>query len=59
MPFAVDWPLLCMVIRGRQKISQRMHVVSREGLIKMKKIASRPQDIADIDALYRLLPPEL
>ena len=37
--------------------SQRMHVVSRDGLIKMKQVASSPQDLADIDALSRLYPP--
>jgi hypothetical protein len=29
-------------------------VVSKNGLITMKKVAGRPQDIADIDALRRL-----
>ena len=29
-------------------------VVSKKGLITMKSVAGRPQDIADIDALRRL-----
>lgn len=29
--------------------SQRIHVVSIDGLIRMKQVASRPQDLADID----------
>lgn len=41
----------------RLKDELLMHVVSRDGLIRMKQIASRPQDLADIDALSRLLPP--
>ncbi len=31
----------------------KLSVVSREGLIALKEIAGRPQDIADIDALTR------
>lgn len=53
-------PIFADVWESRQAIefeSQRMHVVSCDGLIKMKQIASRPQDLADIDALSRLLPP--
>jgi hypothetical protein len=33
--------------------SQRIQVVSRDGLIKMKRSASRPQDLADIDAISK------
>ena len=54
-------PVFADVWESRETIefeSQRMHVVSRDGLIKMKQIASRPQDLADIDALSRLLPPK-
>jgi hypothetical protein len=29
-------------------------VVSKKGLVTMKNVAGRPQDIADIDALRRL-----
>lgn len=39
---------------GRQKIGWRegiTSVVSREGLIKMKSLAGRPQDLADIEKL--------
>ena len=53
-------PVFADVWESRETIefeSQRMHVVSRDELIKMKQIASRPQDLADIDALSRLLPP--
>ncbi|HEX8564583.1 MAG TPA: DUF6036 family nucleotidyltransferase [Pyrinomonadaceae bacterium] len=38
----------------REKIDflgNRLSVVSREGLIKMKRLASRPQDLADIERL--------
>ncbi len=54
-------PVFADVWESREAIefeSQTMHVVSRDGLIKMKRIASRPQDLADIDALSRLLPPK-
>lgn len=54
-------PIFADVWESREAIefeSQRMHVVSRNGLIRMKQIASRPQDLADIDALSRLLPPK-
>ena len=53
-------PVFADVWESREAIefeSQRMHVVSRDGLIKMKQVASRPQDLADIDALSRLYPP--
>ena len=30
---------------------QRLKIVSKEGLIKMKQVSWRPQDLADIDAL--------
>lgn len=33
---------------------RRVPVVSRRGLIKMKRLAGRPQDLADIEALERL-----
>jgi hypothetical protein len=39
---------------GREEIEfmgQRLFVVSRDGLIKMKRQAGRPQDIADIERL--------
>ncbi|MGH9947157.1 MAG: hypothetical protein ACRD6X_08165 [Pyrinomonadaceae bacterium] len=42
------------VWRGREMIEfegQNLYVVSREGLIKMKKQAGRPQDLADIHRL--------
>jgi cellobiose-specific phosphotransferase system component IIB len=32
-------------------LGSRLSVVSREGLIKMKKLAGRPQDLADIERL--------
>ena len=32
-------------------LGKRLWVVSREGLIKMKRLASRPQDLADIERL--------
>ena len=53
-------PVFADVWESREAIefeSQRMHVVSRDGLIKMKQVASSPQDLADIDALSRLYPP--
>jgi hypothetical protein len=39
---------------GREEIEflgEKLFVVSREGLIKMKRQAGRPQDLADIDRL--------
>jgi hypothetical protein len=39
---------------GKEKINFMGHelaVVSRKGLIKMKRLAGRPQDLADIDRL--------
>ena len=42
------------VWQGREEIEfmgQRLFVVSRGGLIKMKRQAGRPQDLADIDRL--------
>ena len=33
---------------------QRLKVVSKEGLITMKQLSGRPQDLADIDALNRI-----
>lgn len=42
------------VWQGREEIEfmgQKLCVVSREGLIKMKRQAGRPQDLADIDRL--------
>ncbi len=42
------------VWNGREEIEfmgQSLFVVSREGLIKMKRQAGRPQDLADIDRL--------
>ncbi len=42
------------VWQGREEIEfmgQKLFVVSREGLIKMKRQAGRPQDLADIDRL--------
>jgi hypothetical protein len=47
-PFVED------VWEGRQEIEfmgQRLYVVSRDGLIKMKQQSGRPQDLADIDRL--------
>jgi len=32
-------------------LGSKLSVVSREGLIKMKRLASRPQDLADIERL--------
>ena len=55
-------PVFADVWETREDIeleSQRIHVVSIEGLIKMKQLASRPQDLADIDALSKLSPPKL
>ena len=34
--------------------TQSLKIVSKEGLITMKEVAGRPQDIADIDALRRM-----
>lgn len=34
--------------------AQRLKVVSKNGLISMKEVAGRPQDLADIDALRKL-----
>lgn len=34
--------------------AQSLKIVSRNGLITMKEVAGRPQDLADIDALRRL-----
>lgn len=42
------------VWEGREKLDfmgEQLFVVSREGLIKMKRQANRPQDIADIERL--------
>lgn len=42
------------VWEGREKIDflgNRLSVVSRKGLIKMKRLAGRPQDLADIERL--------
>ena len=42
------------VWKGREKIDflgSKLSVVSREGLIKMKRLAGRPQDLADIQRL--------
>ena len=33
--------------------TQTLKIVSKQGLITMKEVAGRPQDIADIDALLR------
>jgi len=32
-------------------LGRKLFVVSREGLIKMKRLAGRPQDLADIERL--------
>ncbi len=34
--------------------NQSLKVVSKQGLISMKEVAGRPQDLADIDALRRM-----
>ena len=34
--------------------NHRLKVVSKEGLITMKRLSGRPQDLADIDALNRI-----
>lgn len=34
--------------------TQSLTIVSKQGLITMKEVAGRPQDIADIDALRRM-----
>ena len=34
--------------------TQTLTIVSKQGLITMKEVAGRPQDIADIDALRRM-----
>jgi hypothetical protein len=50
-------PVFEQVWEDRESISvgeHRMMVVSKSGLITMKEVAGRPQDIADIDALQRL-----
>ena len=42
------------VWQTREKIDflgNQLSVVSREGLIKMKRLAGRPQDLADIERL--------
>jgi hypothetical protein len=39
---------------GRAQVTWRgqpLHIVSREGLIRMKRLASRAQDLADLEAL--------
>ena len=41
------WARRMTFVRG----SSRLQVVSREGLLAMKRLAGRPQDIADIAAL--------
>ena len=33
---------------------QRLKIVSKEGLITMKQLSGRPQDLADIDALRKI-----
>jgi len=50
-------PVFEPVWNDRETVSlgeMMIKVVSKNGLITMKKIAGRPQDIADIDALRRL-----
>jgi hypothetical protein len=32
-------------------LGEKLSVVSRDGLIKMKRLAGRPQDVADIEGL--------
>ena len=47
-------PVLAEVWAGRQVVTWRarpLRVVSRDGLIRMKLIAGRSQDKADLDAL--------
>lgn len=47
-------PALEPVWRGREVVEwgkRRIQIVSREGLIQMKRLAGRPQDLVDIDAL--------
>lgn len=34
--------------------SRSLRIVSKQGLLIMKEVAGRPQDIADIDALRRM-----
>jgi hypothetical protein len=40
-----------IIMMGKQI---KIPVISREDLIKLKKLAGRPQDLADIDALNEL-----
>jgi hypothetical protein len=50
-------PILEEVWSDREVIDlegQSLRLVSRAGLIKMKQLAGRPQDLADIEALNRL-----
>ncbi len=49
-------PFLEDVWKSREKYRVGEHdywIVSREGLIKMKRIAGRPQDLADLDRLEK------
>lgn len=49
-------PALASVWAGREEYERdgiRRSVVSREGLHAMKRLAGRPQDLADIEALER------
>lgn len=54
LDFLMVTPQIEDVWQGREELDfmgERLFVVSREGLIKMKRLAARPQDIADIERL--------
>lgn len=54
LDFLLTTPQVEDVWETREKINflgKQLSVVSREGLIKMKKLAGRPQDLADIARL--------
>lgn len=54
LDLVVVGPTLEAIWAGRQQVAwsdRKLWVVSREGLIEMKRMAGRPQDLADIHAL--------